>query len=532
MNRRLSLLSATIAKYIYCLFIALVGFVTALHAQVPVILNSGGLYTYVQGSNFSFNIIASNAPTSYTITGVPSGTGLIVGGGGIFASPFGSTITNCSNIVSATLIASNANGNSAPGHITILIQPPASFTPNNIIYLTTGVPTSNQLFFWFAAGITSQESSGINGGLPPGTSLNPHYNFNTGDSEFVNGTPTTSGLYVASYGFSNTSCSDVFVQRTLIVSPAGAPIVGVVSVTDTVNIPFSYAISSTNGPSTYSLHGSLPTGLSFNSTTGVINGTAQVSGFYPDTVLVTNAAGTGYGLINIHSQDWIPVITSAKQTDTVGEAFNYSIIASSSTTISYAASGLPPGLGINTGTGLISGTPTTAGTFIATITATNTVGPAVGYDTIVIANKTLCAPFDNTSFPANITGTSCQWQLDTGSGFANISDNSFYTGTATSTLQLIDIPESYTGYQYRCVVDGNNGTPNTIQFQNSWTGAVDANWENPGNWSCGVVPDNNTDVVITSGTVVLNSNVTVRSLNLSPTVNFTVNNGFNLTVAH
>lgn len=67
---------------------------------------------------------------------------------------------------------------------------------------------------------------------------------------------------------------------------------------------------------------------------------------------------------------------------------------------------------------------------------------------------------------------------------------------------------------------------------NTWTGAVNTAWENAGNWSCNSVPDSITNVVISSGTVVLNSNKSVRSFVLNPGVSFTVRPGFNLTITH
>lgn len=68
---------------------------------------------------------------------------------------------------------------------------------------------------------------------------------------------------------------------------------------------------------------------------------------------------------------------------------------------------------------------------------------------------------------------------------------------------------------------------------NSWTGAVNNLWENAANWSCGTVPGENSDVVISSGkTVQVNSNVTIRSLQLNPAVAFTVAAGYHLTVTH
>ncbi len=47
-----------------------------------------------------------------------------------------------------------------------------------------------------------------------------------------------------------------------------------------------------------------------------------------------------------------------------------------------------------------------------------------------------------------------QWQSDDGSGFTNITDNTIYSGTNTSTLTLANIPGTYNGYRYRCLVNG------------------------------------------------------------------------------
>ncbi len=69
-----------------------------------------------------------------------------------------------------------------------------------------------------------------------------------------------------------------------------------------------------------------------------------------------------------------PVITSATSgIGQTGTAFSYQITATNGPT-SFNASELPAGLSINTATGLISGTPTTAGNSSVTVSATNASG--------------------------------------------------------------------------------------------------------------------------------------------------------------
>jgi subtilase family serine protease len=73
----------------------------------------------------------------------------------------------------------------------------------------------------------------------------------------------------------------------------------------------------------------------------------------------------------------VTVTSPGNQTSTVGTAVSLQIKASDSAsgqTLTYSATGLPAGLSINSSSGLISGTPTTAGSSSVTVTAKDTTG--------------------------------------------------------------------------------------------------------------------------------------------------------------
>ena len=77
------------------------------------------------------------------------------------------------------------------------------------------------------------------------------------------------------------------------------------------------------------------------------------------------------------SGNTVTVTNPGSQTGTTGTAASLQIHASDSAsgqTLTYSATGLPPGLSINASSGLISGTPTTTGTYSVTATAKDTTG--------------------------------------------------------------------------------------------------------------------------------------------------------------
>jgi len=151
-----------------------------------------------------------------------------------------------------------------------------------------------------------------------------------------------------------------------------------------------------------------------------------------------------------------------------------------------------------------------------------------------IAPVSLCSGA-STSFTSNKLSSAYVWQVKTpgSSNYTFLNNDANYNGVTTATLQLSNIPASFNGNLYRCVLaDASVSKTFYLQVANIWTGAISTAWENPGNWSCGVVPDANTDVLINTGTVVLSSNQSCRSFKINPGVSFTVKTGFTLNITN
>jgi large repetitive protein len=146
----------------------------------------------------------------------------------------------------------------------------------------------------------------------------------------------------------------------------------------TVNQPHysqTIGVSGGTGALTFTLTGgTLPTGLSL-SPIGVLSGTPTATGSFSFLVTITDTLGASasYGytvVINPPVAILTPLLNGA-----LGQGYNETINAIGGTgSLTYIVTGsLPTGLTCSS-TGVLSGTPTTAGQFTFTITATDTAG--------------------------------------------------------------------------------------------------------------------------------------------------------------
>src|SRR6185436_7853673 len=135
--------------------------------------------------------------------------------------------------------------------------------------------------------------------------------------------------------------------------------------------------------------GSLPTGLTLNSATGAITGTPTAAGSFPFTAQVVDARGTAAGTTTNSCGITIAVAAPALScvaatTGQVGVAYSSSLVATGGVapyTYSIVAGSLPTGLTLNSSTGAITGTPTTAGSFPFTAKVVDSRGTAAGTTT-------------------------------------------------------------------------------------------------------------------------------------------------------
>ncbi|MGE0433423.1 MAG: beta strand repeat-containing protein [Planctomycetota bacterium] len=216
------------------------------------------------------------------------------------------------------------------------------------------------------------------GTLPTGLTLDP----NTGA---LTGTPTANGNFSFTVQLMDADAATdtrAYTINTFTLPTITAPAAGALpnAVQNSAYGPVNFTFANGKAPLTWSvLNGTLPTGLSLNTSSGVLNGTPTVLGNSSFDVRITDANGRtdtrSYTLAVVD----LPVITGpAAGALTEGyNTVNYAGVTFTAAggqtpyTFSVSAGAIPTGLNLVGATGVLSGTPTAAGNFSFTIMVTD-----------------------------------------------------------------------------------------------------------------------------------------------------------------
>ena len=368
-------------KRLSLLLILALGFVIAgCGASAPpaisVAVSPNTALTIDQGQQKSFTASVTNDSASKGVTWSVSGGGTLTGSTSTSATYVAPTPVTANQ--TATVTATSVADATKSASVSVIVTPPPTVaTTSPLTAGTIGAAYSVSLQASGGAGaVTWSLASGT---LPNGLSLS--------SGGVISGTPTATGTstFTVQVADSGSPVLTATKQLSIAVNPAPLAIVTATLPNGTLQSTYNSTLQASGGttPYTWSVTvGALPTGLTLNAATGQISGVPTTSGTSTFTVTVTDSATptpqTKSKQFSILVNPVLSVSTASLPNGTVGTAYSQQLQSSGGTapiTWSVTIGTLPAGLMLNSGTGVISGTPTTAATSNFTVQAADASTP-------------------------------------------------------------------------------------------------------------------------------------------------------------
>jgi len=436
----------------------------------PAILSASSASSIV-GTPFSFTVTTTGAPTpAITETGaLPAGVTLTDNGNGT-ATIAGTPQTGSGGSYPITVNATNSVGGASQSFTLTNAEAPSITSPSTATF-STGVAGTYTVTTTGSPAATITET----GALPTGLSFKD----NGDGTGTISGTPAsgTGGTYPVTLSATNSSGSTATLSLTITVNAASAPTITSGAVADfTVNSAGGAAIMTTGSPTPKITEtGALPAGLTFTDNgngTALISGTGTTEGTTNITITASNGispdATQAFTIVVGHA----PAFTSATSaTGTAGSPFSFTITAGGSPAPSWGESNLPPGVTFTDnkdGTATLSGTPTTAGTYVIPLIATNPYGSVQQTLTVTITQPPAITSASSATFT---TGTLGSFSVTTtGSPAAAITESGAlpsgvtFTDNHNGTVTLAGTAASTATGSYPITITAANGvSPNATQ---------------------------------------------------------------------
>jgi hypothetical protein len=268
-----------------------------------------------------------------------------------------------------------------------------------------------------------------------------------GDYNFSNLPASTYSISVVKTGYQTTTKNNLMVNATVSAkADILLPSTGTLNITTnslpwaSPNIFYNSRVMVAGGTAPYTFskaYGSLPTGLSLDSATGIISGTPTGSGSYTFAVGVTDSvAGYSEKEFTLDLVDPLLITTATVPSGQQGFAYNTAISASGgkpSYSFTLNSGSLPNGITLET-YGVLSGTPRESGSFSIALRVTDSTGRTYDKQYILILSAATALALSTTTLPSGFIGNYYSTMLSASGGVTPLTYS--VTGALPESLWL------------------------------------------------------------------------------------------------